>query len=62
MHKLLEYIEKFRQLSEYKINWSKLELLGLTEQTYQALLSQWDFPNNIKTSRYSNSQRFKTNS
>lgn len=40
---MLEYTEKFRQLSGYKINWNKLELLGLTEQTYQALLSRWDF-------------------
>lgn len=36
-------MEQFRQLSGYKINKSKLELLGLTEQTYQALLSWWDF-------------------
>lgn len=41
---MLEYTEKSRQLSGYKINWNKLELLGLTEQTYQALLSRWDFP------------------
>jgi len=39
----LQYTEKFRQLSGYKINWNKPELLGLTTQTYQALLSQWDF-------------------